>query len=265
VKTLKNKVGVVFGGGGSIGAAASKQMAMEGAEVFVAGRRKEGITEVVKEISDNGGRAHAAIVDAENPDAVGAFLGRVKDQKGRLDFVFNAMGPRPSEYGNGTLAVDLPVEQYMLPLATLVRSQFITAQGAARLMLPQKSGVIIFVTGSPARGHVPGATAIGTAFGAIETLMENLAVELSPSGIRAVCLRTTANTDSRTIQESVDLIAERMGAPKENVRQMLASYNFLKTPGRVADTAHAVAFLASDEARLMTGTVMNSSAGAALD
>lgn len=76
-------------------------------------------------------------------------------------------------------------------------------------MVKQRSGVIIFLTGSPARGHVEGATAIGAAFGAIETLMENLAVEVSPAGVRAVCLRTTANTDSRSIQQTMDLIGGR--------------------------------------------------------
>ena len=62
------------------------------------------------------------------------------------------------------------------------------------------------LTGSPARGHVQGATAIGAAFGAIESFMENLAVEVGPAGVRAVCLRTTANTDSRTIQQTIDTI-----------------------------------------------------------
>jgi len=45
----------------------------------------------------------------------------------------------------------------------------------------------------------------------------------------------------------------------------MAGFNFLKTPANIADTAKLAAFLASDQARLMTGTVVNSSAGAALD
>jgi 3-oxoacyl-[acyl-carrier protein] reductase len=71
-------------------------------------------------------------------------------------------------------------------------------------MIKRHSGVILFVTGSPARAHVPGATAIGAAFGAIENLTENLAFEVSPFGVRVVCLRTLANTDSRSIQDTMD-------------------------------------------------------------
>jgi len=61
-------------------------------------------------------------------------------------------------------------------------ARIITARAAARPMIKQRSGVIIFVTGSPARAHVPGATAIGVAFGAIGNLTQNLAFEISPFG-----------------------------------------------------------------------------------
>jgi len=132
-------------------------------------------------------------------------------------------------------------------------------------MVKRHSGVIIFLTGSPARGHVEGATAIGAAFGAIETLMENLAVEVSPVGVRVVCLRTTANTDSRTIQQTMDAVASKLNITKDQMVARMASLNFLKVPASVSDTAKAAALLASDRVRMMTGTVVNSTAGAAAD
>jgi NAD(P)-dependent dehydrogenase (short-subunit alcohol dehydrogenase family) len=153
----------------------------------------------------------------------------------------------------------------MVPLTTIVKSNFITARAAVRHMLKQHSGVIIFVTGSPARGHVEGATAIGTAFGALETFMENLAFEVSPAGVRVVCVRTTANTDSRAIQQTMELLAGRMNATKDQMIARIASLNFLKVPASISDTAKLAVFLASDRARMMTGTVVNSTAGAALD
>jgi NAD(P)-dependent dehydrogenase (short-subunit alcohol dehydrogenase family) len=77
----------------------------------------------------------------------------------------------------------LPIEAFMVPLTTIVRSRFITARAAARHMIRQHSGVVIPVTGSPARPHVPGAAAIGAAFGAMENLVANLAFEVSPFGV----------------------------------------------------------------------------------
>jgi 3-oxoacyl-[acyl-carrier protein] reductase len=116
-------------------------------------------------------------------------------------------------------------------------------------------------TGSTARGHVAGGTSLGIAFGAIETLMENLAFEVSPKGVRVVCLRMTANVDSNAIRNT----ARAMKLSEEQFSTMLANLNFLKTPAKIADTAKAVAMIASDRFRLLTGTVVNSSAGAALD
>jgi NAD(P)-dependent dehydrogenase (short-subunit alcohol dehydrogenase family) len=132
-------------------------------------------------------------------------------------------------------------------------------------MAKQRSGAIIFLTGSPARGHVEGATAIGAAFGAIESLAENLAVEISPAGVRVLCLRTTANVDSRTIRQTMEGLARATGATTDQVTARIASLNFLRTPASVSDTAKLAVFLASDRARMMTGTVVNSTAGAAAD
>jgi NAD(P)-dependent dehydrogenase (short-subunit alcohol dehydrogenase family) len=262
---LKGKYAVVFGAGGSVGAAVAKEFAAEGAEVFLSGRNKSSVEAVAEQISKSGGRAHTHVVDALDEAAVNAYVDGIVKQAGRIDIVFNAVGPLATEYGNGKNAVDLPVEEFMVPLTTVVRSHFITSRAAARHMLKQRSGVIIFLTGSPARGHVQGATAIGTAFGGIESLTQNLAVELSPAGVRVVCLRTTANVDSRTIQQTMDIFASKMNLTKEQMIATMANLNFLKVPANTSDTAKAAVFLASDRARMMTGTVVNSTAGAALD
>ena len=262
---LKGKYAVVFGAGGSIGAAVSKELAAEGAEVFLSGRTNLNVEEVANQIALAGGRAHAAVVDALDDAAVNEYIDGIVKQTGSIDIVFNAVGPLVSQYGNGKKATDLSIEEFMVPLTTIVRSQFSTARAAAQHMVKRHSGVIIFLTGSPARGHVEGATAIGAAFGAIESLSENLAVEVSPFGVRVVCLRTTANADSRTIQQTTEWLASKMNVSKDQMIASMASLNFLKVPAMTSDTAKAVAFLASDHARMMTGTVVNSTAGAALD
>jgi 3-oxoacyl-[acyl-carrier protein] reductase len=262
---LEGKQAVVFGAGGSIGAAVAKGFAAEGAEVFLAGRTQSNIEEVAKEITAAGGRAHTAVIDALDDAAVGEYIDGVVKQTGTIDIVFNATGPLAREYGNGKHAVDLAIEEFMVPLKTVVKSQFITARAAARHMVKQHSGVIILLTGSPARGHVEGATAIGAAFGAIESLTENVAVEVGPAGVRVVCLRTTANIDSRTIQQTMDALISRVNITKDQAIARMANLNFLKVPASVSDTAKAAVLLASDRARMMTATVVNSTAGAALD
>src|SRR5713226_4704907 len=61
---LKGKHAVVFGAGGSIGAAVAKEFAAEGAEVFLAGRTKSNVEDVTKQITAEGGRAHTHAIDA---------------------------------------------------------------------------------------------------------------------------------------------------------------------------------------------------------
>jgi hypothetical protein len=68
-----------------------------------------------------------------------------------------------------------------------------------------------------------GATAIGAAFGAIETLMENLALEVGSAGGRAVWLRTTANTDSRTIRQTMEALADNKNVTKDQMIARIAS------------------------------------------
>jgi NAD(P)-dependent dehydrogenase (short-subunit alcohol dehydrogenase family) len=93
-------------------------------------------------------------------------------------------------------------------------------------MIRQHSGVIILVTGSPARPHVPGATAIGAAFAAMENLTQNLAFEVSPFVVRVVCLRTTANIDSRSIQDTTALIAGQLNITKDQAMERIAHSTF---------------------------------------
>jgi len=262
---LEGKHAVVFGAGGSIGAAVAREFAAEGAEVFLAGRTTSKLEEVRKQITAAGGTAHGSAIDVLDDGAVNEYFDSVVKQAGKIDIILDVAGPLAKEYGNTKLAVDLPVDEFLVPLQTMVKSRFITARAAARRMMKQHSGVIILVTGSPARPHVPGATAIGAAFAAMENLTQNLAFEVSPFGVRVVCLRTLANVDSRSIQDTVELIAGEMNMTKEQARAQFEQSNFLRTLATVQDTANAAVLIASDRARMMTGTVVNATAGAALD
>src|SRR5262249_28878652 len=133
---LKGKCAVVFGAGGSIGAAVARKFGAEGAEVYLAGRTEHTLHTVTRQINDSGGRATSVVVHALDDSAVDTYLDQVVKQAGRIDVEFNAVGPRVVEYGNAKPAVDLPVEEFTVAL-TVLTSQFITARGAARRMVRQ--------------------------------------------------------------------------------------------------------------------------------
>jgi 3-oxoacyl-[acyl-carrier protein] reductase len=261
---LAHKNAVIVGAGGAIGTAVAKEFAAHGATVHLAGRGLATIDQLAAAIRQEGGSAQAAEVDALDEPAVDAHLARVAREAGSIDVLLNVVGPRPNEYGNNTPTMELPLEQFLVPLETLVASQFITARAAARHMVRQGSGVILFVTAILSRGFA-NATAIGSAFGAMESLLRCLAVDLGPAGVRVVGIRSGAMVDTRTIQQSLDTATRRLSVPKEQLVSTLEQATLLKRLPTVADTARLAAFLASDGARTLTGAIVNASSGGVID
>ncbi len=261
---LTHKHAVIFGAGGAIGTAVAKEFAAQGATVFLSGRRLAAVEQVAQDIQKDGGIAHAAGVDALDEETVQWYLDRVAKEAGSIDILLNATGPQANDYGNGTSTLELPRWQFLLPLNTMVPSQFFTARAAARHMVRQHSGVILFVTATPARG-LPNAIAIGTAFGAMEALLRCLAADLGPAGVSVVGIRSGPIVGSRTIEQSFENVAQTLGVSKAQVESLSEQGSLLKTSSAAADTARVAAFLASDGARTITGAIVNATSGRVID
>src|SRR6266568_2157442 len=225
---LTNKHAVIFGAGGAVGTAVAKEFAAQGATVFLSGHTLGAVEQVAEEIHQDGGVAYAAQVDALDEQAVQAYLDHVAQEGGSIDILLNVMSPQPKDYGNGTNTMELPLEQFLLPLSTLVPSQFITARAAARHMVRQRSGVILFVTAGLDMTKTPNVTAIGAAFGAMEALLRCLATDLGPAGVRVVGIRSGAMVETRTIQQSLENAVRRLSMPKEQIVSMFEQRSLLK-------------------------------------
>src|SRR6516164_5425754 len=105
-RVLQDKIAVVFGAGGSVGAAVAKEFAAEGVRVFLAGRTKAGLEVVAKQIAAHGGDAQTAVVDTFEDATVNECLDGIVRQTGKIDIVLDAAGPLAKDYGNGKSAVD---------------------------------------------------------------------------------------------------------------------------------------------------------------
>lgn len=262
---LQDKHAVIFGAGGAVGQAVAKEFAAQGATVFLSGRRLANVEPVANEIRNDDGIASAAEVDATDEQAVQAYLDRVAQEAGSIDILLNVVGPQPKDYGNGTSTLELPLEQFLLPLSTLVPSQFITARAAARHMVRQRSGVILFVTAGLDRTKTPNVTAIGAAFGAMEALVRCLATDLGPAGVRVVGIRSGAMVETRTIQQGIERVVNTVGVTPAQVVAQFEQATLLRRLSTAADTARVTAFLASDGARTITGALVNASSGRIID
>jgi NAD(P)-dependent dehydrogenase (short-subunit alcohol dehydrogenase family) len=114
---LQDKTAVVFGAGGEVGAAVANAFARQGARVFLSGRTVAHVKAVADAIADSGAVAGVAELDTLDEDAVRGYLDDVVAEDGRIDIVFNAMGPQAAEYGNANSTMELPVAKGVLDRA----------------------------------------------------------------------------------------------------------------------------------------------------
>src|SRR5450432_3888891 len=257
---LENKVAVVYGAGGGIGGAVGRAFAREGAKVFLTGHHRAGVEAVAKDIVSAGGFAEAAEVDALDEKAIDRHLESVVRKAGRVDISFNAIGI-PDQRLLGVPAVELDVEQFVLPLKNYTTSYFLTARLAARRMVPNKSGVIMTVSALHSRTGIPFVGGYGPAQAAKEALTRHLSAELAPHGIRVVGLRPQAMLETRTIKNAFEPRAKATGMTWEQWQQLLASRTHGRRLMTLAEMANVAAFMASDGASGMTGTTVNLTMG----
>ncbi len=261
---LTNKNVVIYGAGGAVGGAVARAFAREGARVFLAGRKLDPIVGLTKDIVANGGAAHAAQVDALDEMAVEQHLDAVIEQAGRIDVSFNAIGI-PQQGIQGIPLTDLSVESFSLPVTTYAKSQFITARAAGRRMVAQRSGVILMHTPEPARLGASLVGGMGPAWAAMEGLSRGLSAELGPHGVRSVVLRTTGIPETGTIDVVFDLHAKPAGITRQQFQSLVEGLTHRRQSTTLAELANVAAFIASDRANAMTGTVANLTGGAIVD
>ena len=257
---LNGKIAVIYGASGSIGGAVARAFAREGARVFLTGHTLAPVDVVAKDIVSAGGSAEAAEVDALDEQAVDQHLQSVIEKAGRVDISFNAIGI-PDRKVVGVPLVELEVEQFSLPLTSYTTSYFLTARLAARRMIPHKSGVIMTVTALHSRTGLPLVGGYGPAQAAKEALTRDLSAELAPQGIRVVGLRPQAIPESSTIKEAFEPRAKASGMTWEQWQELLASRTHTRRLMTLEEMANMAAFIASDKASGMTGTIVNLTMG----
>jgi 3-oxoacyl-[acyl-carrier protein] reductase len=249
---LKDKNAVIYGGGGSIGGAVARAFAREGARVFLTGRTRAKLERVADDIRAAGGRADTAEVDALDAAAVEAHADTIIATAGRLDISFNVINHNDVQ---GIPMAEMSVEDYLAPIVTCVRANFLTHKAAARRMLGAGGGVILNFGGSgdPLPGYHLGG--MQTAFEALESMRKQLSSEYGKYGVRVVTMRTGG-------------VPESIPAGFAGRAQLTKSLDDLTMLGKAAtleDVGNVAAFVVSDQARTMTAATVNVSAGALID
>lgn len=242
------RVAIVTGGASGIGKATVRRFLAEGASVVIGDFNRANGEAVVAELDgDERARARFVVTDVAEEHDVAALIGAAVEQFGRLDVLFNNAGVGGA-FGPLT---EIDAEAWDRTFAVLTRSVFLGTKHAARVMIDQGEGGAIINTASIAGlGGGGGPVAYSAAKAGVVNMTLTTAVELAPHHIRvnAVCpgLIITPLAVGRNEEQIVETVAPAQPWPGS---------------GRPEDIAGLVTYLASDDARFVTGEAIRADGG----
>lgn len=259
---LKDKIAVIYGGAGALGSATAKVFAREGAQVFLVDRTQEKLDKVAAGIAAAGGSVETAALDIFDLKAVTEHAKKLADKTGGIDIVFNAVGIM---HDQGTQLAELTWEEFIRPVDGFLRAQFNTSKAVAPYMGSKRQGVIINMSEPGAKIAFGGILGHAVASSGKEVFTRVLAAELGPKNIRVVCVRPHAMSDAIAAgsytKEVFKQMAADAGMSSEDFAKSMAQGTMVNHLPTLAEVAETVAFIASDNARAMTATVVNMTGG----
>jgi NAD(P)-dependent dehydrogenase (short-subunit alcohol dehydrogenase family) len=263
---LQDRTAVIYGAGGAIGGAVARVFAREGARLYLAGRTPERLDAVAADIAAAGGAAETALVDAFDQRAVEEHAAAVAAKAGGIDIALNAVSVM---HDQGTLLADLSLEEFMRPIDGFLRTLFITSKAVAQHMGRERPGVILILSEPGSKLAVAGILGHSVSSAGKETFSRVLAAELAPGNIRVICIRPHAVADAPAAGSYTKDLFKPMAAGRP-VQEWLpgsgiAQSTMLQRLPTLSEVAETAAFLASDRAGAMTGTVANLTGGALVD
>ncbi|GLS23856.1 SDR family oxidoreductase [Labrys miyagiensis] len=244
---MSTQVVLITGGLTGIGRAAAVAFAKKGAKVVVAGRRDEAGQALVKELRSFGSEAEFVNADVRKEDDVRAMVDKTVARFGRLDVAVN----NAATEGDRGLITEQTSQSFAATFDTNVLGVVLSMKHEVRAMQVQGSGNIINISSTYGHEGAAGASIYVGAKHAVEGITKSVALEVAKSGIRVNAV-APGPTDTGMLT--------RFTETEEN-KAVLAGQVPLGRLGLSEEVADGIVFIASDEARFITGHVLNVDGG----
>ncbi len=258
MSTLQDRIAIVTGAGQGLGAALAQRLAHEGAHVIVADIVAENAAKVAAEIeAATDRRALGVRVDVTKEDQVESMVKQAVETFGRLDIMVSNAGILKAFD-----ITEFPADAWRQVIEVNLVGYFLCAKAAAKVMVEQKSGVIIQINSkSGKKGSFRNSAYAASKFGGVG-LTQSVALDLAPFGVRVNAVCPGNLLDSPLWQDSLyEQYARRLGITKEQVRQKYLDQVPMGRGCTYEDVANVVVFLASDQSSYMTGQAINVTGG----
>jgi NAD(P)-dependent dehydrogenase (short-subunit alcohol dehydrogenase family) len=253
---LAQKIAIVTGTSPNIGGGIAEGLAEEGATVVCVDVAPDNAGQCAEAIRRSGGQALDITCDVTDEGQVEAMVARVRQTYGGVDVLVNNAGIL-----GGLGVLEMPVERWSRQIAVNLTGTFLCTKHVARLMVAQqRRGSIVVVVSTAGHQGQAGNIAYSTSKSGLLNFTRAAAMDLARHGIRVNSLTPTA-TDT---EEAADR-AVAWGRPRPEPRPRGLDFAKMVPMGKLPSPRHyarAVAFLASDDAELITGTDLRVDAGA---
>src|SRR4051812_35331197 len=246
------KVAIVTGGAGNIGKATAKLLAAEGAAVTVADVTADAALVVVAEIEAGGGTARAQATDVTDSDAVAAMVRDTVAAYGGLDVLHNNAAAIALN-GKDQDVVTMDLDTWYRVLDVNLTGPMLGCRFAIPAMLERGGGAIVNTASAAAFYGSRTLLAYGTSKAALVALTQYVATAYSDRGIRC-------NAVAPGVVVGEEMQASLGGAMGERLRRYTVGH-LIGRLGYPEEIAEAVAYLASDAAAFVTGTVLRVDGG----
>jgi NAD(P)-dependent dehydrogenase (short-subunit alcohol dehydrogenase family) len=191
---LSGKVAVVTGASRGIGKGIALALADEGATVYVTGRTVAPgsyplpgtVGETAAEVDRRGGKGIAVPVDHAQDSQVAALFEQVRREQGRLDLLVNNAFSLPEDLTEPQPFWEKPLSNWEM-VDVGVRSNFVAGWHAAKFFVPQRSGLIVAISGYVGVTYTYGVV-FGTCKSAVDRMARDMAVELKPHNVASISM-----------------------------------------------------------------------------